>query len=69
MVEQNVFKAIVVLRHAITPSASKVMQALAPKYIMEQFMESELLVNITEHQLVPPHILLSDEEKLELLKR
>lgn len=24
---------------------------LAPKYILEQFMESELLVNITEHQV------------------
>lgn len=69
MVEQGVFKAIVVLKQAITPSASKVMQALAPKYIMEQFLESELMVNITEHQLVPRHILLSDVEKAELLKK
>lgn len=69
MVEQSVYKAIVVLKQSITPSASKVMQALAPKYIMEQFMESELLVNITEHHLVPPHSLLSDEEKQELLKK
>ncbi len=35
---------------------------MAPKYQIEQFMESELVVNITEHKLVPQHILLSDEK-------
>lgn len=69
MVEQGVFKAIIIYRNSLTPSAEKVMQQMAPKYILEQFKETELLVNITEHQLVPPHILLNDDERKELLDK
>ena len=36
---------------------------------IELFYQSELLVNITEHELVPKHLLLTDEEKHELLKK
>mmetsp|Transcript_50205 Transcript_50205/g.132142 ORF Transcript_50205/g.132142 Transcript_50205/m.132142 type:complete len:205 (-) Transcript_50205:137-751(-) len=38
-------------------------------WCMEWFLEAELLVNITEHVLVPHHQLLSKEEKLILLKK
>ena len=69
MNENSVFKCIVVYKSGLTPSATKVMASLAPKYIMEQFSESELVVNITEHKLVPQHIVLSDEEKKALLAR
>ena len=30
---------------------SKALVDLAPKYILEQFMEAELMVNITEHEV------------------
>jgi DNA-directed RNA polymerase I, II, and III subunit RPABC1 len=42
---------------------------MAPKYILEQFLESELLINITEHELVPEHVVMTPEEKQELLSR
>lgn len=32
-------------------------------------MEIELLVNITEHSLVPKHILLTDQEKQHVLAK
>lgn len=44
------------------------MQTL-PKFKFEMFHEAELLVNITEHQLVPKHELLTTAQKKELLRR
>ncbi|KAF2747023.1 DNA-directed RNA polymerases I [Sporormia fimetaria CBS 119925] len=36
---------------------------------IEVFVEQDLLVNITKHELVPKHVLLSREEKAQLLER
>jgi len=53
-----------------TPGSLKATQVLDPKLnVIEVFQESELVVNITLHELVPKHVLLSYEEKQELLKR
>ncbi|KAF2196068.1 RPB5 subunit of DNA-directed RNA polymerase [Delitschia confertaspora ATCC 74209] len=40
-----------------------------PKGGVEVFVEQDLLVNITKHELVPKHVLLSAEEKKQLLSR
>jgi DNA-directed RNA polymerase I, II, and III subunit RPABC1 len=40
-----------------------------PEGGVEVFVEQDLLVNITKHELVPKHVLLSREEKDQLLKR
>ena len=47
------------------------MQSLASyaPYNFEVFQQEELLVNITHHELVPKHMVLSDAEKSELLRR
>ncbi|KAJ3009211.1 DNA-directed RNA polymerases II 24 kDa polypeptide (RNA polymerase II subunit 5) [Thoreauomyces humboldtii] len=69
MVTNSIFKAIVVYMNKMTPSAKKVVTEMAPKYILELFTEAELLVNITQHILVPKHEVLSDTEKKTLLER
>lgn len=69
MEEEKVNRAIIIVRMGLTPSAKQAMKNLAPEYIMEDFLESEMLINITEHELVPQHILLTTAEKEELFSR
>lgn len=54
---------------------------MLPKYLLEIFLEAELMVNITgnieidclylisEHELVPEHVVMTQDEKAELLAR
>uniref|UniRef100_A0A0K0DUE1 DNA-directed RNA polymerases I, II, and III subunit RPABC1 n=1 Tax=Strongyloides stercoralis TaxID=6248 RepID=A0A0K0DUE1_STRER len=69
MQQQNVARSIIVVQNGITPSAKQCIVDMASKYTIEQFSENELVVNITEHELVPEHIVMTEEEKRELLKR
>ena len=69
MQEENIHRAIMVVQGSMSPSAKQVLGEMAPKYIIEQFLESELLINITEHELVPEHVVMTPEEKAELLAR
>jgi len=66
---ENVSSAIMVLRQDITPFAKQAVQEMSDSFRIEHFKESELLVDITKHQLVPEHQLLTQNEKSELLKR
>ncbi|KAF2083770.1 RPB5 subunit of DNA-directed RNA polymerase [Saccharata proteae CBS 121410] len=66
--ERQAKVGILVCTAAITASALKFIPAMLPM-VVELFMEQDLLVNITEHELVPRHILMSHEEKAALLKR
>ncbi len=69
MQEENITRAIIVVQQGMTPSAKQSLVDMAPKYILEQFLESELLVNLTEHELVPEHVVMTPEEKRELLAK
>ncbi|KAK8402435.1 hypothetical protein O3P69_000685 [Scylla paramamosain] len=69
MQEENIQRAIIVVQSGMSPSAKQALVDMAPKYILEQFLESELLINITEHELVPEHVVMTAEEKTELLQR
>jgi len=69
MKDEGIQRAIIVIQNHLTPFAKQALAEVAPKYILEQFLETELLVNITLHQLVPKHVLLSPEDKKVLLEK
>ena len=51
MQEENITRAIIIVQQGMTPSAKQSLVDMAPKYILEQFMEAELMINITEHEV------------------
>uniref|UniRef100_A0A3Q4ABR8 DNA-directed RNA polymerases I, II, and III subunit RPABC1 n=1 Tax=Mola mola TaxID=94237 RepID=A0A3Q4ABR8_MOLML len=69
MREENIPRAIIVVQIGMTPSAKQSLVDMAPKYILEQFLQQELIINITEHEFVPDHSLMTKEEVTELLTR
>lgn len=70
MKTENVRRAIIIVRSNLTPFAKQLIKEVTMRgFRMEYFRENELLVDITEHKLVPEHIVLSQQEKQELLDR
>ncbi|CAJ0915018.1 unnamed protein product, partial [Mesorhabditis belari] len=69
MQEQSITRAIICIQTGMTPSAKQALTDMMPKYILEYFLENELMVNITEHELVPEHVVMTNDEKQELLAR
>ncbi|XP_062509224.1 DNA-directed RNA polymerases I, II, and III subunit RPABC1 [Corticium candelabrum] len=69
MQEENISRAIIIVQQGMSPSAKQALVDMAPKYMLEYFLETELLINITEHELVPQHVLMTEDEKQELLAR
>jgi DNA-directed RNA polymerase I, II, and III subunit RPABC1 len=68
MTEYNIHNAIVVVKNGITPYVKTNMQIeIKEPYNIEIFMENELLIDKTEHILVPKHEVLSQEERREFL--
>mmetsp|Transcript_11484 Transcript_11484/g.11474 ORF Transcript_11484/g.11474 Transcript_11484/m.11474 type:complete len:102 (+) Transcript_11484:208-513(+) len=67
MIDINVMNAIIIQKNA-TNIAKKELEEFKPLEI-ELFLQEELMVNITEHELVPEHTVLTDKEKQELLRK
>lgn len=66
--ENNFHTGVFITQTPISPSAVRLLSGV-PGRICEHFQEQDLLVNITRHELVPKHVLLSPEEKAKLLAR
>lgn len=69
MHKEGIQRAIIIGKGIITPSAKTAIVELQNHFVIEYFEEKELLVNITEHELVPKHIVMNPDEKQGLLKR
>ena len=69
MKDTKIDSGIILLPGKLTQQAKQKVQEINQAIQVEIFQVSELVVNITEHELVPQHILLSKEDKDKLLKR
>mmetsp|Transcript_108391 Transcript_108391/g.169482 ORF Transcript_108391/g.169482 Transcript_108391/m.169482 type:complete len:213 (+) Transcript_108391:84-722(+) len=69
MDEKNIKEAILVVKQPLTPLAKTAINEASARMRVEVFFENELIVNITQHELVPTHVPLTDEEKTQLLNR
>ena len=70
MKDENVLRAIIVVKGNLTPFAKQAVKEMTSQgYRMEYFKDAELLVDITEHKLVPEHVVLTAQQKQELLER
>eukprot|EP00270_Netrium_digitus_P012246 TRINITY_DN3960_c0_g1_i1.p1 TRINITY_DN3960_c0_g1~~TRINITY_DN3960_c0_g1_i1.p1 ORF type:complete len:209 (+),score=63.17 TRINITY_DN3960_c0_g1_i1:112-738(+) len=69
MRSSNVKRAILVVQQSLSPFAKQCLAQMAPVYNLEVFQEAELLVNVKEHELVPKHQVLAENEKQTLLDR
>ncbi|KAK2366733.1 DNA-directed RNA polymerases II and IV subunit 5A [Trifolium repens] len=68
MLKDNVHRGILVLQNQVSSQGRRELMNFYTKVRIEIFMEDELLVNITKHELVPKHQVLTDAEKKDLLK-
>lgn len=71
MVRLKATRAFIVVKHAVTPFAKTAIAVCQTqsKITIEVWLESELLVDITEHELVPIHKVLDEIEKTQLLNK
>ncbi|KAH9252084.1 hypothetical protein BASA81_010066 [Batrachochytrium salamandrivorans] len=68
MARSSATRAILVADEPLTTSVRAVL-TLQPKVRIEPFLTAELIIDITEHELVPDHVVLTEDEKKLVLKR
>ena len=69
MKDNQINSGIILLSGKLSQQAKQKVLDINTQIPIETFSLNELVVNITEHELVPKHILLSPEEKKTLLER
>jgi len=69
MKDEAVTNAVLIVKVDLNPYAKQAVQEFSDSFRIEHFKEAEMLVDITKHTLVPKHVVLSENEKAELLKR
>lgn len=69
MDEQKFRRGILVYKKKMTPAGRKLIQEMHEDYAIEEYAETDLVVNITKHFLVPKHEVMNKEEKAALLER
>ena len=69
MKESKVNSGIILLSGKLSQQAKQKLSEINTQLQVEMFSLNELVVNITEHELVPKHILLTPVEKKKLLER
>lgn len=69
MRDDSVRCAILVINGKFSNFAKLSLAELSPALSIEHFRDEELMVDITEHELVPKHQLLTPQEKSALLER
>jgi DNA-directed RNA polymerases I, II, and III subunit RPABC1 len=67
--EKKAFRGIIVVNGKIANHIQDVLAEVEPVFKLETFHRWELFVDITEHYLVPDHRVLSNKEKMALLKQ
>ena len=65
--EQNVHKIIFITKYDMSNQARK--ELVSSNFDIEIFNFSELVINIMNHRLVPNHVLLTDEQSQQIIKK
>lgn len=66
--DNHYYTGIFISAVPVSSGALKIIPTVLPS-IIETFQEQDLLVNISRHELVPKHVLLSTEDRNALLQR
>lgn len=67
--DNRIKRGIVIVGGKMSSFAKQALDEMRPAYTVEWFTEEEMMVDITEHELVPEHQVLSPADKAVLLNR
>ena len=66
---QSAARGVLPAKLLCSHTPAQVIEAMRLQFTLEDFQETSLLVNITQHHLVPRHDVMTPEQKAELLQR